>query len=183
LYSQGNEFAEIAKKLDIHSQSVRKYVNLYITGGFEALCQKVKRPQSSRLNPEQCASFRSVLLSKRPCQVGLTGNIWTGELMCAYLKKEYEVEYKSGIYDLLERLNLSHQKAHADYGNAKVEEQKIFLEDLKKALLEADEQTVVLKFDEFSVCEKPSAYYGWAEKNTRPKLVTDEKKEDEAMDC
>jgi transposase-like protein len=30
LYSQGNEFAEIAEKLDIHSQSVRKYMNLYL---------------------------------------------------------------------------------------------------------------------------------------------------------
>jgi hypothetical protein len=96
--------------------------------------------------------------------------------MRVYLKKEYKVDYKSSIYDLLERLDLTHQKEHADYGNAKVEEQKIILEDLKNTLLEADEQTVVLKFDELSVCEKPSAKYGWAEKNTRPKVVTDEKK-------
>jgi hypothetical protein len=43
-------------------------------------------------------------------------------------------------------------------------------------LLAADEGTTVIKFDEFSVCEKPSAYYGWAEKNMRPRVVTDEKK-------
>lgn len=50
------------------------------------------------------------------------------------------------------------------------------------ALLQADEQRAVLMFDEFSVCEKPSSYYGWAEKNTRPKVLTDEKKEPEATD-
>jgi hypothetical protein len=31
-------------------------------------------------------------------------------------------------------LDLTHQKEHADYGNAKVEEQKIILEDLKELL-------------------------------------------------
>lgn len=181
LYSEGSEFASVAEALGIHHQSVRKYVNVYLQGGFKTLCQKVKRPQSSMLNAEQCESFKGILLSKRPFEVGLSGNIWTGELMCAYLKKAYDVVYKSGIYDLLERLNLTHQKAHADYGNANVAEQKIFIETLKCALLEADGQTAVLKFDEFSVCEKPSAYYGWAEKNTRPKFTTNEKKENAAM--
>ena len=79
--------------------------------------------------------------------------------MCQYLEKTYDVVYKSGIYDLLERLNLTYQKAHADYGNANPMEQAAFMEDLKKTLLEADEQKAVLKFDEFSVGEKPSTYY------------------------
>ena len=170
-----------ASTVNIHPQSVRKYINIYISSGFEGLCQEVVRPQISLLSPKQSAEFKEVLLSKRPSEVGLQGNIWTGELMCQYLKQTYQVVYKSGIYDLLERLNLSHQKAHADYGNAKPSEQKTFIEDLKGTLLEADEKTAVVKFDEFSVCEKPSSYYGWAEKNTRPKVVTDEKKGDEPM--
>ena len=161
----------------IEQQSVRTYINIYIEGGFEELCKKVKRPQSSLLTETQSLEFKTVLLSKRPSEVGLTGNIWTGQIMCDYLRKTYNVIYKLGIYDLLERLNLSHQKAHADYGNAKVEEQKAFIADLKQTLLQANSKTAVIKFDEFSVCEKPSSYYGWAEKNTRPKFKTNEKKE------
>lgn len=182
LYHQGKEFEAIAETLNIHHQSVRKYINIYIASGFEGLCQEVVRPQGSLLSPEQSAKFKEILLSKRPCEVGFQGNIWTGELMCQYLKETYQVVYKSGIYDLLERLNLSHQKAHADYDNAKLSEQKAFIEDLKDTLLKADGKTAIVKFDEFSVCEKPSSYYGWAEKNTRPKVVTNEKKEDEPMD-
>ncbi len=87
--------------------------------------------------------------------MGLCGNIWTGVLMCQYLKQVYNVVYKSGIYDLLERLNLSHQKAHADYANAKPSEQVAFIKDLQRTLIEADEKTAVIKFDEFSVCQKP----------------------------
>jgi hypothetical protein len=56
------------------------------------------------------------------------------------------------------------------------EEQVKYLNDLKDCILAANEEQVVIKFDEFSICEKPTAYYGWAEKNTRPQFITDEKK-------
>lgn len=182
LYQQGKPYDQIACHLSIHHQSVRKYINIYICGGFEQLCQSVRRPQASKLTKEQSAAFKEVLLTKRPFELDLEGSIWTGKLMCQYLKKTYNIDYKSGIYDLLERLNLSHQKAHADYGNAKASEQIAFMNELKTTILEADQKTAVVKFDEFSVCEKPSSYYGWAQKNTRPKVVTDEKKENEPMD-
>lgn len=181
LYHQGKEFEEISIKLSIHHQSVRKYVNLYISGGFKELCKEVIRPKKSQLIVIESQSFKEILLTKRPFEVGLEGNIWTGKIMCQYLKETYEVDYKSGIYDLLERLNLTHQKAHADYGNAKPSEQITFIEELKERILNADTKTSIIKFDEFSICEKPSAYYGWAEKNTRPIFVTDEKKENELM--
>jgi len=176
LYHQGQEFEAISCKLGPHHQTVRKHVNTFISGGFEQLCQQDVRPQESLLTDEQAACFKQVLLDKRPEQVGLEGNIWTGQLMCQYLLQTYGVSYKSGIYDLLERLNLSHQKAHSDYGNADPVRQAAFLNDLKDTLLEADERTAVVKYDEFSVCERPTSHYGWAEKNTRPRVVTDEKK-------
>ena len=78
--------------------------------------------------------------------------------MRQYLLTTYQVIYQSGIYDLLERLELSHQQAHADYGNANGGDQQAFLRELKQVLLETDEQTAVVAFDEFSVCDKPSTY-------------------------
>lgn len=74
--------------------------------------------------------------------------------MRQYLRETYAVEYKSGIYDLLKRLNLTHQKAHADYGNADQEAQIKFLNELKDCILEADEDKIVIKFDEFSISER-----------------------------
>ena len=86
------------------------------------------------------------------------------------------MDYRSGIYDLLKRLNLSHQKAHADYGNADPVNQQAFLNEFKDSLLKIDNAHTVVAYDEFSVAEKPTSYYGWAEKNTRPQHLTDEKK-------
>lgn len=174
-YCSGQSSTEVAKANELSENTCRTYLKMYLTGGFKNLCALIKRPKATNLTKTQETAFKSVLLSSRPNEVGLEGNIWTGDLMCQYLSKTYEVSYKSGIYDLLERMNLSHQKSHSDYSNAKPEDQILFWQDLQNTLLQADERTAVVKFDEFSVSQRPTSYYGWAEKNTRPKVVTDEK--------
>ncbi len=97
--------------------------------------------------------------------------------MRQFIKREFQIDYKSGIYDLLERLDLSHQKAHSDYQNADKQSQLEFLAQFKQTLLASDEHTAVITFDEFSISTKPTNYYGWAERNTRPRVKTDEKNE------
>lgn len=179
LYQEKMATKQISKALKVNIQSINKYVTTYLSGGLEKLCQKDKRPRNSFLTQDQSLEFKQVILSKQPFELGLEGNIWTGKLMGEYLKKTYSITYKSGIYDLLDRLNLTHQKAHADYGNADKEEQIKFINDLKNSILQANEERIVIKFDEFSISEKPSSFYGWAEKNTRPKVVTNEKKDKE----
>jgi DDE superfamily endonuclease len=39
----------------------------------------------------------------------------------------------------------------------------------------------ILFFDEFAVTNRPSTYYGWAEKNTRPQVPSDESKKREKL--
>lgn len=182
-FASGQQCTPLAQSLGIHHQSCRSYINTYIDKGFAGLCAAIKRPRAGKLSAEQECSFKTVLLTSRPCDHALEGNIWTGSLMCQYLQKAYSVTYKSGIYDLLERLGLSHQRAHADYGNAIPEDQVAFIQDLEATLGKADEQHAVISFDEFSVGGIPTPYYAWAVKNTRPTVKTDEKKEHEQTDC
>ncbi len=78
-------------------------------------------------------------------------------------------------------MDLSHQKAHADYANADAQEQQAFRESFKKTLSESDQRTAVVAYDAFSISEKPATSYGWAEKNTRPKVKTNEKKQKGSM--
>ncbi len=181
-YHLGASYISIASVHKLNLDTVRSYMNAYLLGGFELLCSRIKRPKRSRLSKSQEAQFRDVILNASPEEVGLEGNIWTGELMCLYLKQRFNIEYKSGIYDLLERMNLSHQKAHSDYGNAEPDAQRRFQQDLVESLVMADSETAIVCFDEFSICEKPSSFYAWAEKNTRPKVKTNEKKEKDATD-
>jgi hypothetical protein len=39
----------------------------------------------------------------------------------------------------------------------------------------------ILFFDEFSVTNRPNTYYGWAEKNTKPQVPSDESKKREKL--
>ena len=39
----------------------------------------------------------------------------------------------------------------------------------------------ILFFDEFSVYNRPSTYYGWVEKNTRPQVPSNESKKREKL--
>jgi len=187
-YAQGKNIDDLALQYHIHPQTVRTYITTYTQGGFDCLCQAEKRPQPTRLTLQQQADFKHTLIHTRPADHALSGNIWTGQLILSYLKQTYQVDYRSGIYDLLERLNLSHRnggpaKAHADYGNADPIKQQAFLDELKTSLLQADATHAVVVYDEFSVCERPTSYYDWAEKNTRPQTVTDEKKDNGSTGC
>ena len=176
-FAQGQTMSEVAQLHHLQVVTVRKYVTHYIQEGFLGLCAPQLQPRAGRLTSEQEAAFRHTLLTSCPEDHGLVGRIWTGHLMRHYLLDKWNVVYYAGIYDVLDRLGLSHQKAHADYGNADPAAQRACLEALKDTLLQLSPNEHVVAFDEFSVCEKPTGFYGWAVKNTRPRFTTNEKKE------
>ena len=182
LFAENNDVSTICQTLSLNKNTFYLLVNRYLKEGFEGLCRPAVRPKPTLLSPEQELSFKQTIVSKTPFECALAGNIWNGRLMREFIKREFAVNYKSGIYDLLERLNLSHQKAHADYQNASKDEQLLFLDRFKQVLLASDEQNATLTFDEFSIQNKPTAFYGWAERNTRPRVKTDEKNERAPMD-
>ena len=183
LFAENTAVATICQTLSLNKNTFYLFINLYLNEGFEGLCRLAVRPKPTLLSLQQELSFKHTILTKAPFECALEGNIWNGKLMRELIKREFAVDYKSGIYDLLNRLNLSHQKAHADYQNASRDEQIEFLEDFKQVLLDSDEQNATLTFDEFSIQNKPTAGYGWAERNTRPRVKTDEKNVKEPMDC
>lgn len=175
-FAEGHDFKEVSIHLGIGIQAVRNVINSYITGSYAAVVVPILRPQPTLLTATQQTDFRAIILKTSPTEHGFESNIWTANVMIDYLKKTYNVDYKSGIYDLLDRLNLSHQKAHADYSNADPQAQKAFITNFENTLYAEPTTTAIVFADEFSVCQKPTAYYGWAERNTRPKVATNEKK-------
>lgn len=173
LFAENTDVSTISNTLSLNKNTFYLFVNLYLNEGFEGLCRLAVRPKPTLLTKAQELLFKQTILTKAPFECALEGNIWNGTLMREFIKREFAVDFKSGIYDLLERLNLSHQKAHSDYQNASKDEQLQFLDRFTQTLLESDQTNATLTFDEFSISTKPSSYYGWAEKNTRPRVKTD----------
>ena len=62
------------------------------------------------------------------------------------------------IYEILNELNLSYQKAHRDYANASQEQQKNIYIKSKKKLESKKEKEKIVFFDEFAVYERPSIF-------------------------
>ena len=176
LFAENIEVSVICEQLEIHKNSLYLFIRIYLAEGFTGLCRRTTRNHKTRLTKEQELLFKQTIITKAPFECGFEGNLWTGAGMRQLIQREFGIDYKSGIYDLLDRLHLSHQKAHADYHNADKNEQLQFIEEFKQTLLESDENNAVITFDEFSISTKPTSSYGWAEKNTRPRVTTDEKK-------
>lgn len=175
-FAAGYDFAGVTAHFGIGSQAVRNAVDAYIIGGYAAVVKRISRPQPTLLTAAQTADFRHIILTTHPTEHGFSANIWTAGVMIDYLQQTYNVTYKTGIYDLLDRLNLSHQRAHSDDSNAAPVAPSAFIADLEAMLYTEPPSTAIVFADEFSVCEKPTSYYGWAERNSRPKVPTNEKK-------
>ena len=74
-----------------------------------------------------------MLLEQKPTDYGIDRYIWTGKIISAVIQQRWGIELKnSRIYEIIDALNLSHQKAHRDYVNADPECQKQFVLTLKK---------------------------------------------------
>jgi hypothetical protein len=56
-------------------------------------------------------------------------------ILSRYVLQTWQVRYRYGIYDDLRRLELTHQKKPADYGNADPVAQRACLEQLQQTLL------------------------------------------------
>ena len=56
--------------LSIHSETVRKNINRYLSGSYAGLVQRDQRRQPTYLTALQAQSFKEVVLYRQPCEVG-----------------------------------------------------------------------------------------------------------------
>ena len=139
--SEGKSRAEVAQILGCTDLTIAKWMDKYIENGLEGLVEPIKHQVKERLNPGQQQEIKGMVLNDRPTKYGIDREIWTGKIIGEVIKERWGVDLKtSRIYEILDNLNLSHQKAHRDcvaveprrYDNAGPEKQKKFVKLLKK---------------------------------------------------
>jgi transposase len=137
--SEGKSRAEVAQLLGCTDLTIAKWMGKYLETGLAGLVEPIKHQVKERLNPEQQQQIKEMVLNDRPTKYGIDREIWTGKIIAFVIKQRWEVDLKtSRIYEILDNLNLSHQKAHRDYENADPGEQKKFVKILKKNAPEKD---------------------------------------------
>jgi transposase len=108
-------------------------VNKGLEEGLKELASPTSFKKKQALSDEKKKALKNILLKKKPSDFGIDRQIWTGEIIATVIRKKWKVELKdSRIYEILEELELSYQKAHRDYADADSKKQKAFVKLLKK---------------------------------------------------
>ncbi len=130
---EGKSRIEVSELLDCHYKTITTWIDKFLEGGLIFVVKPIIHQKQSRLNLEQKHELKRMLLSEKPVDYGIDRNIWTGQIISNIIELRWGVKLKTTrIYEILNELNLSHQKAHRDYANADKEQQKLFIWKLKK---------------------------------------------------
>lgn len=178
---QGKSRSEVVEKLGIDRSSLLNWLHLLIEHGVEAglklLAQAKKVKKSGKLRADRQADLIDILEHKKPSDYGYQQNIFTGKILVEVVEKEWQVKLSDqSIYNLLERHGFSYQRGHRDYDNADPLQQQAYGLELQRAFQNKGEAERIVFFDEFSLSNRPTTFYGWARVNTKFKVPSNEKK-------
>lgn len=110
----GRDRGEVAALFGVSLKAVDKWWARWLTGGREAL---LARSRGRRIGDHQVLSeaeqqaVRQAVLDHRPCDLGLTGQLWTRSQVGALIAKLYRVRMtEPGVGKYLHRWGLSFQR-------------------------------------------------------------------------
>ena len=190
---EGLKIIDVRQKLGCSVNTLNGWIDDYLKGGFTELLKPRQSDNEGKgkISALRLRIFKYIILHKTPsdyANYGLTGYVWTLNSMQVLLSKKWQIDLKiTRIREILDtKLNLSFQKHHRDYANASSVKQQNFVTDMQRRIDNQTEEEAHIWYDEFSVSTRPQASYGsygWAEKNTSPSIPSNEKKENDIMDC
>ena len=132
--AEGKTRTEVSELVNCTYKTLTSWIDKYLEGGLEKITEPIKHQVQERLSPVQKQEFKQMLLEETPIDYGIERNLWTAKIMIQVIDQKWNVKLKdSRIYEIIQELNLSYQKAHRDYANADKDKQKQFVERLKKA--------------------------------------------------
>jgi len=174
---EGQTRQKVMTKIDCARKSLIIWIDMYCEGGLKALATPIKSNRKQKLGKEEKGDLKKMLLEQKPTDYGIDRQIWTGKSIIEVVNQRWDIQLKdSRIYDILKEIGLSHQKAHRDYENADQQAQQEFSTTIKKKLEELKPSERLVFYDEFAVYDRPSLYYAWAERNSKPEVPSNEKR-------
>lgn len=122
LLDAGWPVAKIAEALLIDPDTVRRYQQLYETGGLEHLCTFAYAGRPCQLSSTECEELTQELRSRI--------YLCTAEIV-GFIETRFKVRYSlSGVTALLHRLGFSYKKPSLVPGKANAAAQQLFLKQL-----------------------------------------------------
>jgi transposase len=133
LLSQGQTRTQVCDQVGCSYDTLSSWIDKYLEGGLSHLVSPIQHQKTSRLSVEQQQQLKVMVLSERPSDYGIERQMWTGAILSEVIAQRFQVQLKdSRIYEILDELGLSYQRAHRDYANADPIAQKDWTETVKK---------------------------------------------------
>jgi putative transposase len=125
---------EVAKIVGISPNTVSNIHRAYKSEGLAGIPDKPIPGRPTRMNAEQEAEIRSVILEKVPSEVGFPAEYnWTAGLIGKHIKREYGYDYSiRGITGMLDRMGLSYTRPTYVLAKANKQKQEEFVKDFEK---------------------------------------------------
>lgn len=107
----GETHAAIARSLDVHHDSVSKWVRAYRAEGEEGIASTKAGGRPPKLTDKQIAKLRKIIIGKTPRQLNFGVNLWTVPIIADAIEKLFEVRlHESTVLRMLHRIGLTPQK-------------------------------------------------------------------------
>lgn len=138
LLQEGHRRNAVCEQMGCSYDTLTHWIKQYLEGGLSQLVSPITHQKPSRLSAEQQQQLKVMVLTQRPRDYGIERQMWTGAILSQVIAQRFAVELKdSRIYELLEKLGLSYQRAHRDYANADPITQQEWVEIVKKTSIRA----------------------------------------------
>jgi transposase len=116
LGSEGQNVQQIARSLDIHEKTVRKWFKRFEHVGLAGLEDAPRAGAPSRYTPENKARVLQVART-RPSELGLPFGSWTFERLASYVKEQLGLHMKkTRIFEILQEEGLRWRKQETWFG-------------------------------------------------------------------
>jgi transposase len=173
-FQGGKSFQELAELVLADERTIKVWIDSFCDFDYEGLIEKTGRGRNPRLPPTEEESFKDALLEVQQARQG--GRTTASEIQ-DLLSEKFDCCYSlSGVYSLLDRLNLVWISGRSQHPKSSLEAMEqfkaIFPEEMNKIQQQVGSNKIEVWWqDESRIGQQGSLSRVWATKGTRPRVV------------
>lgn len=146
----------------------------YLQSGLKAIEDKRKGQPKCLLTKKQLKEIKSTLKTKTPEEFGYDYPFWTSGILGDFIKREYDVCYKSktSLYLIFKEARFTYHKPGRVYEKQDPEEVRQWQKETKPLIKEAfkDKETIILTEDEMLLSTQTTFQKIWLPEGEYPKV-------------
>lgn len=162
LINSGYTFEQVAEILLMDDDTVRRYLEIFKTGGVDGLMTDLYKGGSPLLSMEEQKTLTAHLEQR---------TYLSAKEICIWVKQEWDLDYTvPGMTSLLHRLGFSYKKPKRVPGKANMASQKKFIAQYRRIKKNKAQEDQIYFADGCHPMLNPITGYGWIKRGTEKEI-------------